>query len=191
MLEYIYLNKGKQLKSRALTRRVFLGATLAAGAGAFLYFNAKRPSKTGFYANEMQVVLHVSYHLFPHSKLGPGAVDLHVSNYLINVFRDNRLLKEENERFLKGAFWVEESSFEIYNKSFLNLSSTEKEKLLQSVTRDRWGENFVYTCLNYIFEALLSSPLYGSNPKEVGWTWLQHDPGFPQPINLEDISYEV
>ena len=33
----------------------------------------------------------------------------------------------------------------------------------------------------YIFEALLSDPVYGGNPEGIGWRWLGHRPGFPRP----------
>jgi gluconate 2-dehydrogenase gamma chain len=35
--------------------------------------------------------------------------------------------------------------------------------------------------LYYIFEALLSDPVYGGNPGGIGWQWLEHQPGFPRP----------
>jgi len=173
-----------------LSRRMFMGTSLALGAGVLFYFN-RSTDNTKFYANDMQIILHTSYHLFPVSKIGPGAIDLHISNFLADVFKDKRLLKEDKNYFLKGAFWLEESAFEEYDKSFLNLSSEEKEKLLQDVARYRWGENFIYTTLNYILEALLCSPVYGSNPDALGWKWLEHNPGFPHPQNIEDIHYEV
>ena len=183
--------KGKALENSTLSRRMFLGASLAAGMGAYFYLNRNIPLKSKLYANEVQVILQVSYHLFPNSKVGPGAADLHIAHYLAHVFKDKRIPKGDRDYFLKGGLWLEESSFEEYNRSFLNLNSQEKEALLQQISRQRWGENFIYTSLNYIFEALLSSPVYGANPGEIGWQWLEHDPGFPQPITTEDISYEV
>ncbi len=170
---------------------MFLGASLALGAGAFLFLNSDRGSKVKFYANNVQVLLHTAYHLFPHSKLGPGALDLHISHYLGEVLKDKRILQADREYYLKGAFWLEESSFEIYDKSFLNLSLGEKEDLFQKVSRYSWGENYIYTSLNYILEALLCAPVYGSNPDAMGWKWLEHNPGFPQPKSIKEISYEV
>jgi len=41
--------------------------------------------------------------------------------------------------------------------------------------------------LTYILEALLTDPVYGGNPNGIGWTWLQHQPGFPTPT--EDKKY--
>jgi gluconate 2-dehydrogenase gamma chain len=35
--------------------------------------------------------------------------------------------------------------------------------------------------LKYIFEALLTDPIYGGNPNSMGWEWLDHTPGQPRP----------
>lgn len=178
------------MKKESLTRRIFLGTSLVFATGAVYWFqNSKKSLQV--YANDTQVLLHAAYHLFPQSDLGPGAKELHIANYMAFVLQDNRIVKDDRDFFLKGAFWLEESSFEEYNKSFLNLSNLEKESLLQDVTRQRWGERFVYTSLSYIFEALFCAPVYGSNPKETGWKWLEHNPGFPQPNSLKEITYEV
>lgn len=178
------------MKKASLSRRVFLGSSLLFGAASLYWINNK-DTKVYLYANETQVLLHAAYHLFPQSNIGVGAKDLHIASYLAFVLRDKRIMKEDRNFFLKGAFWLEESSFENYNISFLNLSKDMKEELLRSITQDRWGENFVYTSLTYIFEALLCAPVYGSNPNAIGWKWLEHNPGFPQPKSIQEINYEV
>ncbi|HIC44538.1 MAG TPA: gluconate 2-dehydrogenase subunit 3 family protein, partial [Sulfurimonas sp.] len=166
------------------------GSSFIVAAGSFYLIN-KNTEELAFYANEIQVLLHTAYHIFPSSDIGVGAKDLHIASYLAFVLQDKRIIKEDKDYFLKGAYWLEESAFETYNKSFLNLNYDEKEALLKEVTQDRWARTFVYTCLGYIFEALLSSPIYGSNHNEIGWKWLEHKPGFPQPQTKEEINYEV
>jgi len=178
------------LKNTSLTRRVFLGTSLLFGLGSVLYLKNKNKS-TRLYANETQVLLAASQHLFPQSSLGPSAKELHIASYLAFVLEDKRIMKSDRDYFLKGAYWLEESAFEKYDLSFLNLSYDDKEELLQEVTQDRWGKSFVTTALTYIFEALLSAPVYGSNPKEIGWKWLSHNPGFPQPKFIQETLYEV
>lgn len=178
------------MKDTLISRRMFIGTSLTLCLGAIAYTQI-RPSATIFYANEIQVILHASYHLFPDSKVGPSARDLQISHYLSGVFADKRLFKEDKDRFLKGGYWLEESSYEVFNKSFLNLNKNEKENLFQEISTERWGEAFMFTCLNYIFEALLSAPVYGSNTDAIGWKWLDHSPGFPQPKTKEEISYDL
>jgi len=178
------------LKKASLPRRAFLGTSLLFGAGGILWIQ-NQGKKTGLYANETQVLLTVSYHLFPNSALGPSAKELHIASYLAYVLQDKRIMKDDRDFFLKGAYWLEESSFEHYDSSFLNLSTNNKEALLQRLIQDRWAERFIYTCLGYIFEALLSAPVYGSNLNEIGWKWLEHNPGFPQPKFIQETIYEI
>lgn len=184
-------SEGCYVTKKGQARRVFMGVSLTAGIGLLMFINAKKRSGTQLYTNNVQVLLRSAYHLFPHSALGPGARDLRISAYLSFVLKDERILKEEREYFLQGAAWLEESAYEQYDKSFLNLDTVQKEELMQSVSRHRWGENFIYTSLGYIFEALLSAPVYGSNVNEIGWKWLEHNPGFPQPANQKEIDYAV
>lgn len=178
------------MKKASLSRRVFLGSSLIFGAGV-LYWIQNREQKVRLYANETQVLLHACYHLFPSSTKGPGAIDLNIASYLIFVLEDQRIMKEDRDHFLKGAYWLEESAYEEYDQSFINLKKEDKESLFVKISQDRWGQNFIYTSLTYIFESLLSSPVYGSNPNEIGWKWLEHNPGFPQPHSVKDINYEI
>lgn len=177
------------MEKEKLSRRQFLSAIAIGGAAAFV--NGCSKEKVHIYAATQQVLLQAAYHLFPQSSLGPGAIDLHISSYMIFVLQDARIMKDDRDYLLKGAAWLEESSFEEYDKSFLNLSLDEKEKLFQDISSKRWGKNFIHTTLTYIFEALVSAPIYGSNINEIGWKWLEHNPGFPQPKTKKEISYEV
>lgn len=175
----------------SLARRVFMSASLTVGLGMLLYIGDDKKTGLKLYSNKVQVLLHSAYHLFPHSALGPGAKELNISAYLSSVLKDERIMIEDREHFLQGAGWLDESAFETYEKSFLNLTAEQKEELMQSVSAQRWGENFIYTSLGYIFEALLSAPVYGSNKNEIGWKWLEHNPGFPQPMSKKEINYAV
>jgi hypothetical protein len=183
--------QGNDVTKTSLARRLFIGASLTAGLGLLLYIDNDKKTGLKLYSNKVQVLLHSAYHLFPNSNLGPGAKELNIAAYLSFVLKDERIIQEDRERFLQGAVWLEESAFEMYNKSFLNLTSTQKEELMQSIATQRWGENFIYTNLGYIFEALLSAPVYGSNTNEIGWKWLEHNPGFPQPMTQDEINYAV
>lgn len=175
----------------SLSRRLLMGASLSVGLGLLLYVTDDTKGGLKLYSNKVQVLLHSAYHLFPSSALGPGAKEVNIAAYLSFVLQDKRIMKEDRERFLQGALWLEESAFEMYDKSFLNLTLMQKEELMQSIAAQRWGENFIYTSLGYIFEALLSAPAYGSNINEIGWKWLDHNPGFPQPMSQDETDYAV
>lgn len=178
------------VKRKHISRRLFIGSSLAIGIGTFLLLEESKKN-IKIHGNDVQVLLQCAYHLFPQSKLGPGAMDLNISSYLAQVLNDERIMQEDRHYFLQGARWLEESAFEEFDRSFLNLDQKDREKLLKKIVQYRWGENFISTSLTYIFEALLSSPVYGSNKNEIGWKWLEHQAGFPQPSKKDEISYEV
>lgn len=174
------------------SRRVFIGSSLLLGAGAILWFNSNStPQKIKFHTKNIQVLLQCAYHLFPQSKIGPGAIDLNISSYLSRVLSDERIMEEDRHYLLQGAAWLDESAHEQFHQSFLSLNRSEKERLLQTVSAEQWGENFIYSTLTYIFEALLSAPAYGSNIDQIGWKWLEYQAGFPQPKTKDDIHYDI
>ena len=70
-----------------------------------------------------------------------------------------------------------------FKKPFPQLEANQREQLLQRIARSEAGENWLSLLLVYIFEALLSSSIYGGNPDGIGWRWLEHNPGFPQPTS--------
>jgi len=59
----------------------------------------------------------------------------------------------------------------------------QREQLLQRIAQANAGENWLSLLLMFIFGALLGSPVYGGNPDGIGWRWLEHNPGFPQPTS--------
>jgi gluconate 2-dehydrogenase gamma chain len=192
MLECPIKTIGQKVIEHTLSRRLFIGGGLALSAGAFVLFSKnKKKLDLSLFAKDTQVLLHVAYHLLPSSKIAPSAADLHISSYFVFVLKDERIMKEDRDYLLKGAYWLEESSFEEYDKSFLHLNRAEKEELLNDVSSYRWGENFIYASLTYIFEAMVSAPIYGSNIDEIGWKWLHHNPGFPQPRSQKEIHYDI
>lgn len=178
------------MKKTDFKRRAFLGASLVFGAGSIVWFK-KLNKKVHLFSSEVQVLLHAAYHLYPSSELGPGSREVHIASYFAFVLEDERILREDKEYFLKGAFWLEESAHNEYEKSFININAQQKEALFKKVTQERWGENFVYICLGYVLEALLCPPVYGSNPDKVGWIWLEHNPGFPLPSLISDTHYDI
>jgi gluconate 2-dehydrogenase gamma chain len=52
---------------------------------------------------------------------------------------------------------------------------------LREIEQSRAGRNWLSLLLTYLLEALLADPVYGGNPDGIGWTWLEHQPGYPAP----------
>ena len=71
---------------------------------------------------------------------------------------------------------------ELYQKSFAGLPHEQREAVLRHMEKNHQrGREWLQEMIRYVFEALLSDPVYGGNPQAVGWKWLQHTPGFPRP----------
>lgn len=123
----------------------------------------------------------VQEHLFPADKNGPGASDVNATAYLRFVLDARDTDPVERKVILDGVNWLNDIAKEQGAKSFIELSSADRERVLKKIAASSAGENWLSYLLLYIFEALLSDPVYGGNPDGVGWKWLQHQPGFPHP----------
>ena len=167
-------------------RRHFLGLSAFASLGTWWYLSGKQ---TRFFDEGTQVMLAMSEHLYPTSPLGFGVSSLHMASYFTFVLEDERIMKEDRNYLIDGSRWVQEQAMQDFGKSFLQLTAEEKEKLLQSISTFQWGHSYIHYIFSYIFEAMFSAPVYGSNIDKIGWKWAGHNPGFPQPQSHKDISY--
>jgi len=123
----------------------------------------------------------VQQHLFPQDGNGPGAQDIRATSYLKSVLDAADMDAEERDFMLNGVDWLNGVAQQLSGKAFKRLDATQAEQVLQRIASSEAGENWLATLLLYIFEALLSSPVYGGNPDGTGWRWLEHQPGFPLP----------
>jgi gluconate 2-dehydrogenase gamma chain len=120
-------------------------------------------------------------HLLPESANGPSAKELRVLTYLYNVVHQQPTEQNEIDFIFKGVGWLNGFTKKQLDKSFVTLTKTEKETMLRGISRSTAGENWLNNLLGYIFEAMLSPPVYGGNPQGIGWKWLEHQAGFPLP----------
>jgi len=123
----------------------------------------------------------VQEHLFPSDGQAPGAKQINATRYLKNVIDYHDIEASEKDFIQNGVNWLNGLAKEMFSNGFIELNAFQKEKVLRKVAQSRAGENWISTLLTYIIEALLSSPSYGGNTNGVGWVWLEHKPGFPQP----------
>lgn len=120
-------------------------------------------------------------HLLPKSEHGPSAKELQVLTYLYNVVHQQPTEEAEIDFIYKGVGWLNGYAKNQLQKSFVELTKVEKESILRGISRSNAGENWLNNLLGYIFEAMLSPPIYGGNPQGMGWKWLEHQAGFPLP----------
>lgn len=130
---------------------------------------------------QFSIVESVQIILFPSDGNGPGAYDVMADKYLFWVLSDVRMDPEEKEYIINGIGWVDETADENFSKGYLQLTQSEKETLINDISKEIWGSSWLGVILNFIFEALLSDPQYGGNPDKIGWDWLIHNPGYPRP----------
>jgi len=120
-------------------------------------------------------------HLFPADGNGPSARDLHATAYLRALLDDPEFDGGDADLLRNGARWLDDLAMKREKTPFRDLDPAARERVVAEVAASGPGERWLSTLLLYLFEALLSDPVYGGNPGGAGWQWLAHSPGFPQP----------
>jgi len=169
-----FLKRLGLLGSLAMTYPVALLAGLRA---------SNTSNKQPGWANEhpWKTIAAVQETLFPPGEDVPGASDINAIVYLHRAIENPDADGEDREFIYKGVGWLNDLTQERHTKDYLQLSEEEQEKIVHTIVQSRSGRNWVSLLLTYILEALLADPVYGGNPKGIGWQWLEHQPGFPTP----------
>ena len=120
--------------------------------------------------------------LFPDDGDGPSADDINGLEYLEWALTDLDNQADGDGDFIqKGVGWLDSLSEQTKGSQFIKLNSDQKNEVLQKISQSSTGENWLSLLIYYLLEALLLDPIYGGNPDQIGWKWLQHQPGFPRP----------
>lgn len=177
--------------SNRLGRRTFLlggGAALAtaaalAGLPYALRKDLTRETSFVLFSNQQRHALRaVQQHLFPSEADSPGAADINATAYLETAITAPGIDPDTRNTIVNGIGRLQDASRERFDVMFNSLDYEQREQLLRYLADEtRWGRAWLSLLLYYVFEALLSDPVYGGNPGEIGWRWLQHQPGFPRP----------
>ncbi len=177
--------------SDRLGRRTFLlrgGAALATAAALAGLPSALRKDLTRetsfvlFSIQQRRALRAVQEHLFPSEADSPGAADINATAYLETAITAPGIDPDTRNTIVNGIGRLQDASRERFDVPFNILNHEQREQLLRYLAdKTRWGRAWLSLVLYYLFEALLSDPVYGGNPGEIGWRWLQHQPGFPRP----------
>lgn len=132
---------------------------------------------------QFKTIREVQNCLFPQDGNGPGALQISADKYLLWVLRDPLLDPDENTYIIKRIKQFIAACQEKYNSNYFELTEFQKNEIINSISKTEWGEKFLSRILTLIFEALLLDPIYGGNTNQLGWKWLEHDPGNPRPNN--------
>lgn len=174
------------LKAKLSRRRLLKSAagagSIAALPKAFAWSEEKTEKLTLLKQSEPWLTLDaVLTHLLPSSETGPGAIEIHALAYLFNVIDEQPIDEEEKAFIFKGVGWLNGFSNSQLNKPFVQLDLQQKEQTLRAISGSQAGHNWINTLINTLYEAMLSPPSYGGNPEGIGWSWLEHQAGFPLP----------
>jgi len=162
---------------KTVTRRVFIASTILAGTALILL---PQGAKTHIKIAPFKVIEAVQEVLFPKGLQAPSASEFGATNYLATVSAHT-------------SFWAEDLKFLHYGTEllideepdFLTLSPKEQDEALREfIEGNEKGKNWLALLLFYTLEALLSDPIYGGNRNELGWKWLNHKTGKPQPLKM-------
>ena len=132
---------------------------------------------------ESRVIQSVQQHLLPDDGDGPDAKDIQAFHYLNFAMTDPYNIEDRDLGYLKdGANSLNDLSYRNQRSDFFSIHSTKQELLLSEFAESADGEGFLSLLMHYLSEALLLDPIYGGNPNEIGWKWLEHQAGFPRPV---------
>ena len=168
-------------KKTLISRRKFISVFSAIAALHPVASMAINNTKSSLADKEPWLTLSsVQQHLFPKEQ-SIGAIDIQALEYLHLVMNTPDIDKPEKKLIQNGVSWLNDLSLKQFSKKFVFLNIESKEKILRQIERSKAGERWLSTLLTYLLEALLTDPVYGGNPNEIGWKWLQHQAGFPLP----------
>lgn len=178
------MNKGEQ----AISRRTFLNRLTALGgllavcpAPALAAWRERAGTENWHVAEPWKTLDAVQQHLFPAAADTPGAADIGALRYLHNAIENPDADGEDRAFIFDGAGWLNDLAQADYQQPFADLDERQREAVLRKIEQSRAGRNWLSLLLTYLLEALLADPVYGGNPKGIGWEWLEHQPGYPAP----------
>ena len=177
--------RSKRNTAWLLNRKQFIGSVLFGGIATQFPVTKVLPqsisSSNLLTEDQIKILQSVQEILFPSDGNGPSAIDIKATQYLLWVLSDPNKDPEGVQYIIDGIGWVDETAEEQQSIKYNALNQAEKEDLIKLISKENWGESWLSVILSFIFEALLSDPLYGGNTNSIGWNWLEHNQGQPRP----------
>tara|TARA_B110000285_G_scaffold226551_1_gene286506 strand:+ start:216 stop:926 length:711 start_codon:yes stop_codon:yes gene_type:complete len=172
-----------------LSRKEFLRSLIVIGAVVNIPFftSCETKEEPEFFdcnplsPEQLKVLQAAQLVLFPKEGNGPSALDVKADKWIVYVLNDARESQREKDFITEHLEGLNQLSKETHKVSYDLLRIDQQGDLLELFFEEkapkRWGSRM----LTLIFEALLLDPLYGVNPNNIGWKWLNHNPGMPRP----------
>lgn len=135
----------------------------------------------GLSKTHWQIMATIQNHLLPSEKKAIGAKDVYATAWLHNALLMPNVDSAHIKFMVDGLLNLEKLSLSFLKNKILDLNESQRETLLREYEKNKIGRTWLLETLRYIFEALLSDPIYGGNRAGIAWKWLKHNPGFPRP----------
>ena len=168
-----------------LSRRKFiqyLAVTISSYPLSSLATNRKQNNLSQTQKEPWLTLSMLQEHLFPTESDSIGAGDINALVYLQNMMGSPDFPEDEKELINSGVTWLDDLAKQQYANKFIQLNPDEKEKILRQIENSNAGLRWLSLILTYLLQAIVADPIYGGNPKEIGWQWLEHQSGFPRPV---------
>ena len=108
-------------------------------------------------------------------------LDSNSSSYIVTVLNHYTISNAQKQFIRNGVKWLNEEAVKYYKNTYTKLTFKQRQELLTTISKEYWGESFIYSMLTYIMESVLGDPVYNINKNELGWKWIGHETGYPQP----------
>lgn len=123
----------------------------------------------------------VQAHLLPSEAQAPGATEVKALEYLLGMLGRPQVDEAAPQSIIQGTAEIERLAQARFGQPFADLGEAQREAVLRTYEATEPGRRWLAGQLAILIEALLGDPVYGGNPDQIGWRWLDHNPGFPLP----------
>ncbi len=125
----------------------------------------------------IQTIKRVQHDLFPLLE----TLNIDSRRYISIILNHSRVTDEDKLFIRNGVQWLNEEAVQIYRKIYTQLSKQQRQNILKSISKERWGESWIDMQLSFIMEAMFSDKVYGVNKDNAGQKWLNFSNGAPYP----------
>lgn len=187
------------LSRRAFLKQTGMGSLLAgllitkpAFSDVFTASGEIEATDEHFSSSEQSMLEAVQLQLFPDDGDGPSATDINAYHYLDWALEDPQNKADGDRNFIRsGLIKLTSLSAKQHQHMFVKLPTSPQHQLITEFFESDFGSRWVSLLVYYLLEALLLDPVYGGNTNEVGWKWLEHQPGFPRPTPQRNYRHYV
>jgi gluconate 2-dehydrogenase gamma chain len=158
-----------------LERRAFIVVGTLLGLGTYIHAREHKAFSKSF-ESVKEVIFLVQIHMFPKQNSLPSAEETGTINFLYETIKHTSYDKEIREFVIDGA----KELMQREKNLFKNMNKEEREIALRSYEETPYGSAWLSRIMTLTMEGLFSDPIYGANPREIGWKKLHTYGGYPR-----------